>query len=113
MKKLLLRPVSAAERMRLWLLKQSWFHGLLSAMPRQLRWLLRTVYLAPIDLADRVLGRRDAGLPSKAGTFTGAFSDFEGSGRGAREGPRRRSPARHRPLTCSTSAAASVAWPSR
>ncbi len=80
MKKLLLRPVSAAERTRLWLLKQSWFHGLLSAMPRQMRWLLRTVYLAPIDLADRVLGRRDAGLPSKAGTFTGAFSDFEGSG---------------------------------
>lgn len=80
MKKLVLRAVSAAERMRIWLLEQSWFHRLLSAMPRQLRWLLRKVYLAPIDVADRLLGRRDPRLPSKAGTFTGAFSDFEASG---------------------------------
>jgi SAM-dependent methyltransferase len=81
MKKLLLRAVSAAERMRMWLLQQSWFQSvLMPALPRQLRWLLRKVYLAPIDFADRWLGRRDPGLPSKAGTFTGAVHDFAASG---------------------------------
>ena len=81
MKKLLLRAVSAAERMRMWLLEQSWFQSvLLPALPRQLRWLLRKVYLAPVDLADRLLGRRDPRLPPKAGTFTGAVHDFAASG---------------------------------
>jgi SAM-dependent methyltransferase len=81
MKKLLLRAVSAVERTRLWLLDQSWFQSvLLPALPRQLRWLLRKVYLAPVDLADRVLGRRDPALPPKAGTFTGAVDDFAASG---------------------------------
>lgn len=81
MKKLLLRAVSAAEGLRLWLLEQSWFTSvLLPALPRQLRWLLRKIYLAPVDLADRVLGRRDPALPPKAGTFTGAVQDFAASG---------------------------------
>ena len=80
-KKLLLGPVSAAERMRMWLLDQSWFSSvLLPAMPRQLRWLLRQAYLGPIDLADRVLGRRDPAVPPKSGTFTGAVDDFAASG---------------------------------
>ncbi len=81
MKKLLLRAVSAAEGMRMWLLGQSWFQSvLMPALPRWLRWLLRKVYLAPVDFADRVLGRRDPALPPKAGTFTGAVNDFAASG---------------------------------
>jgi ubiquinone/menaquinone biosynthesis C-methylase UbiE len=80
MKRLLFRAVSAAERMRMWLLGQYWFQSvLMPALPRQLRWLLRTAYLAPIDVADRLLGRRDPRLPSKAGTFTGAVHDFAAS----------------------------------
>ncbi len=78
---MLARAVSAPERLRLWLLRQSWFTSvLLPAMPRQLRWLARKVYLAPIDLADRILGRRDPDLPSKSGVFTGATDDFRASG---------------------------------
>jgi hypothetical protein len=76
MKQPLLHSVSAAERLRIWLLKQAWFHsGLLPALPRQLRWILRKMYLAPIDLADRLLGRHDPGLPPKAHMFTGAPMD--------------------------------------
>jgi SAM-dependent methyltransferase len=78
----LLHGVSAAERLRIWLLRQAWFHsGLLPALPRQLRWILRKMYLAPVDLADRLLGRHDPGLPPKAHMFTGAPMDFAASGR--------------------------------
>jgi SAM-dependent methyltransferase len=78
MKKLLLRPVVAAENLRLWLLDQPWFMSvLLPALPRRFRWFLRKAYLTPIDLADRLLGRRDPGLPPKAGNFTGgALHEF-------------------------------------
>lgn len=70
-KKLLLRAVSAIEGLRVWLLRQAWFQSvLMPALPRGLRWLLRKVYLAPVDLADRVLGR-DTGLPPKAQNFSG------------------------------------------
>jgi ubiquinone/menaquinone biosynthesis C-methylase UbiE len=86
MKQPLLHSVSAAERLRIWLLKQAWFHSrLLPALPRQLRWILRKMYLAPIDLADRLLGRHDPGLPPKAHMFTGAPMDFAASGRRALE----------------------------
>jgi SAM-dependent methyltransferase len=79
MKQPLLHSVSAAERLRIWLLKQAWFHsGLLPA-------LLRKMYLAPVDLADRLLGRHDPGLPPKAHMFTGAPMDFAASGRRALE----------------------------
>jgi len=82
MKQPLLQSVSAVERLRIWLLRQAWFHsGLLPVLPRQLRWILRKMYLAPVDLADRVLGRHDPGLPPKAHMFTGAPMDFAGSGR--------------------------------
>jgi SAM-dependent methyltransferase len=65
----------------MWLLRQSWFQSvLMPALPRQLRWLLRKIYLAPVDLADRALGRRDPALPLKAGTFTGAVNNFADSG---------------------------------
>ena len=78
----LLQSVSAVEHLRIWLLKQAWFHSvLLPALPRQLRWILRKVYLAPVDLADRLIGRHDPGLPPKAHMFTGAPLDFAASGR--------------------------------
>jgi len=81
MKQPLLQSVSAVERLRICLLKQAWFHsGLLPALPRQLRWILRKMYLAPIDLADRLLGRDDPGLPPKAQIFTGAPLDYRDAG---------------------------------
>jgi len=82
MKKPLLAAVSAAERVRMWLLDRWWFQSILMpALPRQLRWLLRRVYLAPIDLSDRLLGRRDPGMPAKAQNFTGsAGPDFSSRG---------------------------------
>ena len=81
MKRLMTRVVTAVERFRIWLLAQSWFTSvLLPALPRGLRWALRRVYLAPVDLADRWLGRRDGSLPPKAGTFTGGVSDFAATG---------------------------------
>jgi SAM-dependent methyltransferase len=81
-KKFLMAEVSAAERLRMWLLGQSWFQSrLMPALPRQLRWLLRRIYLAPIDLGDRLLGRRDPGVPAKAHNFTGsAGPDFKSRG---------------------------------
>jgi len=86
MRQPLLHSVSAVERLRMWLLKQAWFHSvLLPALPRQLRWILRKMYLAPVDLADRLLGRHDPGLPSKAQIFTGGVLDFAASGRGTLE----------------------------
>ena len=59
MKKLLARAVSAVEHLRIWLLRQPWFLGvLLPALPRRVRWMLRKIYLAPVDIADRLLGRQ-------------------------------------------------------
>ena len=86
MKQPLLQSVSAVERLRIWLLRQAWFHSvLLPALPRQLRWILRKMYLAPIDLADRLMGRQDSGLPPKAHIFTGGVLDFAASGKGTLE----------------------------
>jgi SAM-dependent methyltransferase len=80
LKQPLLQSVSAVERLRIWLLKQAWFSSvLLPALPRQLRWILRKIYLAPIDLADRLTGRHDPGLPPKAQIFTGMPLDFAAS----------------------------------
>ncbi len=81
MKKLLARAVSAVEHLRIWLLRQPWFLGvLLPALPRRVRWMLRKIYLAPVDIADRLLGRQQDWLPPKADTFTGGVADFAGSG---------------------------------
>lgn len=86
MKQPLLQSVSAVERLRIWLLRRAWFHSvLLPALPRQLRWILRKMYLAPVDLADRLLGRHDPSLPPKAEIFTGGGVDFAASGRRALE----------------------------
>ena len=82
MKQPLLQSVSAVERLRIWLLRQAWFHsGLVPLLPRQMRWALRKMYMAPVDLADRLLGRHDPGLPPKAHVFTGASLDFAASGK--------------------------------
>jgi hypothetical protein len=62
MKQPLLQSVSAVERLRIWL-----------------RWILRKMYLAPVDLADRLTGRHDPGLPPKAHIFTGMPLDFAAS----------------------------------
>lgn len=82
LKKPLLRGMSAIEGFRIWLLDQIWFQSmLLPALPRQLRWILRKVYLAPVDLADRLLGRDDPELPPKAERFTGGVRNFAASGK--------------------------------
>lgn len=81
MKAIVRRAADGAERARMWLMGQRWFtSALLPALPRWLRWLLRKMYLGPIDAADRLLGSRQAGVPPKAGTFTGPVHDFAQSG---------------------------------
>jgi SAM-dependent methyltransferase len=81
-KELLVKDVAALERLRMWLLGQAWFSSvLLPAFPRWLRWILRKMYLAPVDLADRLLGRSDPRLPPKSERFTGGVNDFAASGR--------------------------------
>lgn len=86
MKQPLLQSVSAVESLRMWLLRQGWFHSvLLPALPRQLRWILRRIYLAPVDLADRLTGRHNPELPPKAQIFTGGVVDFTASGKGTLE----------------------------
>ncbi|ACL61609.1 class I SAM-dependent methyltransferase [Methylobacterium nodulans] len=80
----LLHIASAAERLRIWLLSQKWFTShLLPVLPRWLRWGLRTVYLAPIDLIDRVMGRKTGVMPPRLHNCSGAVIDFEGSGKAA------------------------------
>jgi SAM-dependent methyltransferase len=86
LKQPLLQSVSAVERLRIWLLRQAWFHSvLLPALPRQVRWILRKIYLAPVDLADRLTGRHHPGLPPKADIFTGGVVDFAASGKSTLE----------------------------
>jgi hypothetical protein len=50
-------------------------------LPRNLRWLLRKVYLAPLDLADRLTDRDHTTAPPRRAVFTGANHDFVASGR--------------------------------
>jgi len=65
------------ERLRHWLLSQNWFSSmLLPALPRRLRWALRTAYFAPVDLLDKVRGRQNQLLPPRSMNFTGAVSDL-------------------------------------
>jgi SAM-dependent methyltransferase len=86
LKEPLLRGVSAVEGLRMWLLDQIWFQSrLLPALPRQVRWILRKAYLAPVDLADRLLDRGEPELPPKAQRFTGGVRDFAASGKLLRE----------------------------
>jgi SAM-dependent methyltransferase len=74
------RNLYGLERLRHWLLAQNWFSSyLLPALPRSVRWALRSIYLAPLDLVDRVRGRDSALTPPRALNFTGAVSDLAAS----------------------------------
>lgn len=76
-----LAGVSGAERIRHWLQAQRWFSSyLLPALPRNVRWMLRKIYLAPLDIAERLAGRPNEMTPARATNFTGAVSDFRASG---------------------------------
>ena len=78
MRAFLLRITTAAERLRLWLVHQQWFSSkLLPAMPRRLRWVLRTVYLKPVDLADRLQGPNRPVMPPRAHNYSGASTATE------------------------------------
>jgi len=77
----LLRITSALERLRMWLIHQQWFSSkLLPAMPRRLRWLARSIYLKPVDLADRLRGPNGPVAPPRAHNASGSVIDFEASG---------------------------------
>jgi SAM-dependent methyltransferase len=80
------RLVSAGERLRHWLLSQTWFASyLLPILPRRLRWGLRWVYLSSLDLIEYLTGVRDPSQPPRSANFTGAVSDLEASGKAYRE----------------------------
>jgi cyclopropane fatty-acyl-phospholipid synthase-like methyltransferase len=71
---------SAAERLQRWLISQKWFaSGLLPRLPRSVRWALRTAYFLPLDIYDRVTGRRSALTPPRSANFTGAVTNLEES----------------------------------
>jgi SAM-dependent methyltransferase len=65
-----------------WLLRQQFFTSkVLPAMPRQLRWALRRVYFAPVDLMERFRGGRNAMVPPYSQRFIGySGNDFVESG---------------------------------
>ena len=74
----LLRITTAAERLRVWLVHQQWFASkLLPAMPRWLRWALRTVYLKPVDLIDRLGGPNRPAAPPRAHNYSGPSTSLE------------------------------------
>jgi SAM-dependent methyltransferase len=65
----------------MWLLHQQWFTGkVMPAIPRRLRWLGRTIYLMPVDFADRLRGPNRPVGPPRAHNASGSVIDFEGSG---------------------------------
>jgi ubiquinone/menaquinone biosynthesis C-methylase UbiE len=65
-----------------WLLEQRFFTStVLPNMPRQLRWALRRVYFAPVDLIEWVKGNRNPMVPRYSERFTGYSGyDFVNSG---------------------------------
>ena len=66
---------------RRYLLDQPLFTStILPAIPRPVRWALRTAYLLPVDLIDRAVGRRRAMVPPRSKMFVGSVDDFESSG---------------------------------
>lgn len=64
--------------LRRWLLKQPFFTSkVLPRLPRNLRWQLRRIYFAPLDLVERLRGHHDDMVPPHAARFTGsAGEDF-------------------------------------
>jgi SAM-dependent methyltransferase len=80
----LLSPLTRAfPAVRTWLLSKPFFTStLLPMLPRRLRWGLRRLYFAPLDLLDRVRGTRDDMVPPHGARFTGsAGDDFLRSGK--------------------------------
>jgi SAM-dependent methyltransferase len=74
------REEHVVERFRHWLLSQNWFSSvLLPALPRRVRWGLRAVYFAPLDVLDSVSGRKQRLTPPRSMNFTGAVSDLANS----------------------------------
>ena len=72
---------SALYRVREYLLGQPFFTStVLPAIPRPLRWALRTAYLFPADVIERVVGRRTDMVPPRSMMFVGSVGDFESSG---------------------------------
>lgn len=67
-----------------WLLRQRFFTSkVLPAMPRELRWALRRIYFAPLDLIERFRGDYNAMVPPYGQRFTGYTGhDFVDSGQG-------------------------------
>lgn len=67
-----------------WLLRQRFFTSkVLPAMPRELRWALRRIYFAPLDLIERFRGDHNAMVPPFGQRFTGYTGhDFVNSGQG-------------------------------
>lgn len=65
-----------------WLLKQRFFTSqVLPAMPRRLRWALRFMYFAPVDLIERFRPCHNAMVPPYRQRFTGySGDDFVGGG---------------------------------
>jgi SAM-dependent methyltransferase len=54
---------------------------ILPAIPRPVRWALRTAYLMPAELIERAGGRRRDLVPPRTKMFVGSVEDFESSGR--------------------------------
>jgi ubiquinone/menaquinone biosynthesis C-methylase UbiE len=67
------------EKLRTWLLSQQWFTSFLFRIPRSVRWFLRSLYFAPLDIADSILGRKDPMTPPRRINFTGAVTNLEDS----------------------------------
>jgi SAM-dependent methyltransferase len=65
----------------MWLLKQPVFTStILPALPRPLRWMLRKLYFLPMDISDRLRGRRVDMIPAKSEIFAGSVDGFTRSG---------------------------------
>lgn len=86
LKSFVANAVSGAEWFRDWLLAQRWFSGvLMPSLPRQVRWTLRRIYLAPLDAAERIAGLGAGKAPARSSNFTGAVNDFKASGEALRQ----------------------------
>src|SRR5437867_6142389 len=65
----------------MWLLKQPLFTStILPALPRPIRWMLRKLYFLPMDICDRLRGRRVDMIPARSEIFAGSVDGFARSG---------------------------------
>jgi SAM-dependent methyltransferase len=66
---------------REYLLGQPFFTStILPAIPRPLRWALRSAYLFPADVIEGIVGRPTGMVPPRSKMFVGSVGDFESSG---------------------------------